>query len=161
MKKQTLLLAICLVLLSLFGVGCADKTYVATNHSMPTNEEVNSEYAKLLELVTEGSVYFDVNQDIIKPEFYNLLHTKASILRKNPTVHVQLEGNTDITGTNSDNYVLAELRARAVFKHLLLLGVSPSQLSVVSYGQTNPLFLESTEFANAKNRRVDFKIIPL
>ncbi len=162
MNKKSLFKALAILSLSLMIAACGDKkTYVITDHSMPDENNTQNVQAQLLQQLTQDAVYFDVNKEIIKPEFYNLLLEKAAILRKNPHIHVMIVGNADKTGTNKHNYYIAELRAKEVYNYLIMLGVNPSQLNTVSYGDTNPALKEDSKIANAMNRRVDFEIIPL
>ena len=49
--------------------------------------------------------------------------------------------------------VARENRGQAVEKYLQSLGVSASQMSVVSYGEEKPMVKSRTESAFAKNRR--------
>jgi peptidoglycan-associated lipoprotein len=64
-----------------------------------------------------------------------------------------VEGHADERGTPEYNIALGERRAKAVVTYLENLGVSSSQLSVVSYGEEKPVANEHTEAAFAKNRR--------
>lgn len=63
---------------------------------------------------------------------------------------------TDERGTNEYNLALGERRAKAVFDYLINLGASPSQFSLVSFGEERPADRGSNEVAWRKNRRVEF-----
>ena len=52
---------------------------------------------------------------------------------------VVLEGHTDERGTREYNMALGERRAKAVQRYLVLQGVSPAQLELVSYGKERPV----------------------
>lgn len=52
---------------------------------------------------------------------------------------------------------LGERRAAAVQRYLVLQGVSPAQLELVSYGEEKPAVVGSTEEAWAQNRRVELR----
>ena len=100
-------------------------------------------------------VYFDFDKSDIKPEGKPILEAHAKYLSGHPDVHVVLEGNTDERGTREYNMALGERRAKAVYQYLTLLGVSPSQLKVISYGEERPAALGHDESAWSKNRRVE------
>ena len=104
-------------------------------------------------LKNEQTVYFDFDRASIKPEFQRLLDKHAAFLVKNPSTKVTIEGHTDSRGTPEYNIALGEHRGQAVEKYLLSLGVSASQMSVVSYGEEKPMVKSRTESAFAKNRR--------
>ena len=77
-------------------------------------------------------------------------------IAENPDVQVQLEGHCDERGTNEYNLALGERRAKAVFDYLVSLGASPSQFSLVSFGEERPVASGSNESAWKQNRRVEF-----
>ena len=68
---------------------------------------------------------------------------------------VVLAGNTDERGTREYNMALGERRGQAVQRYLVLQGVSPAQLEVVSYGEERPIAMGNDEQAWAQNRRVE------
>lgn len=68
---------------------------------------------------------------------------------------VVLEGHTDERGTREYNMALGERRAKAVQRYLVLQGVSPAQLELVSYGKERPVATGHDEQSWAQNRRVE------
>ncbi|MDX4007538.1 OmpA family protein [Pseudomonas aeruginosa] len=70
---------------------------------------------------------------------------------------VVLEGHTDERGTREYNMALGERRAKAVQRYLVLQGVSPAQLELVSYGKERPVATGHDEQSWAQNRRVELK----
>ena len=72
----------------------------------------------------------------------------------NPGTRIRLEGHTDERGTREYNIALGERRAKSVERAMMLRGVAKNQISVISYGEENPVALGSNEDAWAKNRRV-------
>ena len=63
----------------------------------------------------------------------------------------------DERGTNEYNLALGERRARAAYEFLVLMGISSSRLSIISYGEEYPAVQGGNEAAWAKNRRDEFK----
>jgi len=51
-------------------------------------------------------------------------------------------------------------RADSVKKALEAQGVDSSKVTLVSYGESNPTCTDKTKDCWAKNRRVDFKLLP-
>ncbi|WCE02805.1 peptidoglycan-associated lipoprotein Pal [Pseudoxanthomonas sp. JBR18] len=100
-------------------------------------------------------VYFDLDQDSLKPEFQAIMACHAKYLRDRPSARINLEGNADERGSREYNMGLGERRGNAVSSALQAAGGSGSQLSVVSYGEERPVCTESTEECWAKNRRVE------
>jgi peptidoglycan-associated lipoprotein len=66
---------------------------------------------------------------------------------------VQIEGHADERGSEEYNIALGERRAKSVVTYLETMGVSASQLSIVSYGEEKPMIKDRSEDAFAKNRR--------
>lgn len=100
-------------------------------------------------------VYFDLDQDALKPEFQAAMGCHAKYLRDRPSSRITLEGNADERGSREYNVGLGERRGNAVSSALQANGGSGAQLTVVSYGEERPTCTESGEDCWAKNRRVE------
>lgn len=100
-------------------------------------------------------VYFDFDQDMLKPEFQAAIACHAKYLQDRPESRMTLEGSADERGTREYNLGLGERRGNAVSSALQASGGSASQITVVSYGEERPTCLDSGEDCWAKNRRVE------
>ncbi|MDQ2702733.1 MAG: peptidoglycan-associated lipoprotein Pal [Pseudomonadota bacterium] len=100
-------------------------------------------------------VYFDFDQETVRPEFEAAMACHAKYLSDRPSSRMNLEGNADERGSREYNMGLAERRGNAVSSALQANGGSGSQVSVISYGEERPTCTESTEDCWAKNRRVE------
>jgi peptidoglycan-associated lipoprotein len=100
-------------------------------------------------------VYFDYDQDALRPEFQAAMACHAKYLRDRPSSRMTLEGNADERGSREYNLGLGERRGNAVSSALQANGGSGSQVTVVSYGEERPTCTESGEDCWAKNRRVE------
>ena len=100
-------------------------------------------------------VYFDLDQDALKPEFQAAMGCHAKYLRDRPSARLRLEGSADERGSRDYNMGLGERRGNAVSSALQASGGSASQLTVVSYGEERPVCNESGEGCWSKNRRVE------
>jgi len=96
-------------------------------------------------------IYFDFDQDLLRPEFQSVINCHAKYLRDRPESRMTLEGNADERGTREYNLGLGERRGNAV---LAAVG-SPSQVTVVSYGEERPTCADSSEDCWQRNRRVE------
>ncbi len=105
------------------------------------------------------SIYFDFDSYVIKDSEKPKLEQIAKWLKEHPTVRIRIEGNTDERGTEEYNMALGEKRAKAARDYLIMLGISPDRIEIVSYGEDNPVDPGHNEEAWAKNRRDDFVII--
>jgi len=100
-------------------------------------------------------VYFDYDQDALRPEFQAAMACHAKYLRDRPSSRMSLEGNADERGSREYNLGLGERRGNAVSSALQANGGSGSQVTVVSYGEERPTCTASNEDCWAKNRRVE------
>ena len=100
-------------------------------------------------------VYFDLDQDALKPEFQNIVACHAKYLRDRPGARMTLEGNADERGSREYNVGLGERRGNAVSSAVQANGGSGGQISVVSYGEERPTCTDSSEDCWGRNRRVE------
>lgn len=100
-------------------------------------------------------VYFDLDQDSLKPEFQAIVGCHAKYLRDRPSSRMTLEGNADERGSREYNLGLGERRGNAVSSAIQANGGSGSQITVVSYGEERPVCTDSNEDCWSKNRRVE------
>ncbi|MBB1088536.1 peptidoglycan-associated lipoprotein Pal [Lysobacter sp. SG-8] len=103
----------------------------------------------------QRTVYFDLDQDSLRPEFQAIVSCHAKYLRDRPTSRMTLEGNADERGSRDYNVGLGERRGNAVSSALQASGGNGSQTTVVSYGEERPVCTDSSEDCWAKNRRVE------
>ena len=101
-------------------------------------------------------IYFDFDQAGINSEMAPILSTNATYMKETPNTVIVIEGNCDERGTNEYNLALGERRAINTREYLIDLGVSPTRIRTVSYGEERPLFTGQNEMDWSQNRRVDF-----
>jgi len=101
-------------------------------------------------------VYFEYDSSVLTSDAQALLKVKAQWLQANPNERALIEGHCDERGSNEYNLALGDRRAESSKTFLINLGVSPSRLTTVSYGEERPVDTGKTEAAYAKNRRAHF-----
>ena len=104
-------------------------------------------------------IYFDFDRYDLSADARTILRTNADWLKNNPTARVEIEGHCDDRGTNEYNLALGAKRAQAAREYLVTLGVAPSRLSTISYGEEIPVCKEATESCWGQNRRSRFVIL--
>jgi peptidoglycan-associated lipoprotein len=112
-----------------------------------------SEEAALRAITT---FYFEYDSADLRPEAMRALDVHARDL-KSSGQRVVLEGHADERGTREYNMALGERRSGAVQRYLVLQGVSPAQLELVSYGEERPVAVGNSEESWAQNRRVELR----
>lgn len=102
-------------------------------------------------------VHFEFDSSELTQESRDALTEAATNLKALKGVELYVDGHADSAGTTEYNLQLGEQRAVAVKKFLARLGVDPATLHVVSFGEEKPL--EEGSEVNAKNRRVEFRLM--
>ena len=98
-------------------------------------------------------VFFEYDSWRITQEGTQALTHDSEWLSGNPMRSLTVEGHCDQRGTQSYNLVLGKKRAEAVRSYLVDLGVTPSQIQVVSYGKERPFCMGTNETCYQLNRR--------
>ncbi len=108
------------------------------------------------------TIHFDFDKYNIRSDQKPLVIEDSKLIKSNSSkgFSVKLEGNTDEWGSNEYNYALGLRRAKSVKNALVALGVKSNRLTLISYGESNPVCTEHNKACWAKNRRVDFKFLP-
>jgi peptidoglycan-associated lipoprotein len=106
------------------------------------------------ELASVGdTVYFEFDEYGLTSDDRIVLERQAALLMRSPSLGVRIEGHTDERGTREYNLALGDRRSNSVKDYLMVLGVDPSRITTVSYGEERPAVPGSDEGAWAKNRR--------
>ncbi|WP_420566604.1 peptidoglycan-associated lipoprotein Pal [Thalassovita sp.] len=98
-------------------------------------------------------VFFAVDQSNLSSEAKFTLDAQADWMMTNADYTAIIEGHADEQGTREYNLALGARRANSVQEYLVLRGVSPARLKVVSYGKERPIEICSQEACYTKNRR--------
>jgi len=98
-------------------------------------------------------VFFAYDQWTLSETGMEVLDHDAKWLKEHPGAVLKVEGHCDERGTSDYNLVLGEKRSKSARKYLVESGVSPKQVSVVSYGKERPFCLEHDESCYQQNRR--------
>lgn len=104
-------------------------------------------------------IYFDYDRYDIREDSKQVLRELASLLARNRSLRVVVEGHCDDRGTNEYNLALGDRRARSVKDFLVSLGTPSDKIDTVSYGEEKPLCTEQNESCWAKNRRGHFVLL--
>jgi len=98
-------------------------------------------------------VFFAYDQWSLSDAGMDVLNNDAKWLKEHPGAVLKVEGHCDERGTTDYNIVLGEKRSKSARNYLVELGISPKQVSVVSFGKERPFCLEHDESCYQQNRR--------
>ncbi|WP_347266430.1 OmpA family protein [Paracoccus sp. (in: a-proteobacteria)] len=113
-----------------------------------------------LSVVMPESALFATSSAAVGPQGQNDLYIIARNLNQYPNSQIQVIGHTDSTGSAAYNQDLSERRARSVSGILQAGGVSPTRISTVGRGSTQPVASNDTAAGRAQNRRVEILVFP-
>lgn len=133
---------------------CPSVAGTVANDGCPevTVEVINTlnEYSK--------TILFDLGKSTIRQESYATLQSIVDIMKEYPTASFVVEGHTDSTGRDSTNQKLSEERAASVKDYLTTIGMEPSRLTSVGYGESRPIASNNTKAGRQENRRVEISL---
>ena len=98
-------------------------------------------------------VLFDYDSAKLSSSAKILLDGQSRFLRANTDLNFIIEGHCDERGTREYNLALGEQRATAVRDYLVIQGIDPDRIKVISYGKEKPAVVGSNNMAWSKNRR--------
>ncbi len=104
------------------------------------------------------NIHFDFDKYVLSPQAMMILDEKAAYLREHPGMRVLIEGHADERGSNEYNLALGDRRANSAKSYLVKSGVAESRLTTISYGEEQPLCMQSSEHCWSRNRRDQFSI---
>jgi peptidoglycan-associated lipoprotein len=106
-----------------------------------------------LEVSVGDRVFFAYDSAVLSTIASQTLDRQAAWLNQYPAIFLTIEGHSDERGTREYNLALGDRRANAVKNYLIALGVEPSRILTISYGEERPAGVGNDETAWAKDRR--------
>lgn len=113
--------------------------------------------------ITLENIYYDYDKSDIRADATPTLNELAELLRRNPSVRIQLSSHTDCRGRDTYNLSLSQARAQSAVNYLISRGLPSERLVAKGYGETQPVTTcectKCTEIEHQTNRRTTFKVI--
>ncbi|MBN1337236.1 MAG: OmpA family protein [Deltaproteobacteria bacterium] len=103
------------------------------------------------------TVWFDFDASEVRADGLSILSERASCLQQARGA-IRVEGHCDERGTTEYNLALGERRAHAVRRAIVGLGVAPSRIETLSFGEERPLETGNDEDAWSRNRRAEIQL---
>ena len=105
------------------------------------------------------NVFFETGSAALRPESATELNRLKELLEENPELKIRINGHTDNVGSEEDNQVLSENRAKAVYDFLVEKGIGRQRLRFKGYGESKPIATNETAEGRQLNRRTEFEAI--
>jgi outer membrane protein OmpA-like peptidoglycan-associated protein len=112
-----------------------------------------------IKITMKSGVLFDFNSSVVNSQVNDNLVKFAETLKQYPNTEILVAGHTDNVGTEQYNMKLSEQRAKAVSNVLKANNVAGNRLTVLGYGEKNPVADNISESGREQNRRVEFAIV--
>jgi len=106
-------------------------------------------------------IFFDTGKATIKSTSEAVLDNAAAVLLRYPDLRVEVVGHTDNKGNHDKNVELSRKRADAVRDYMVSKGVDAAHLEPRGAGPDEPMADNATKAGRAKNRRIEFKLLPM
>lgn len=136
---------------------CLDVKGPKENNGCPeTDEDLQAKmegYAKRIQ--------FKYKSTSLSSSSKTVLDEVVKVLKRNPRLHVLIEGYTSSDGNGRNHMRLSQARAESVKQYLEWNGIGTRRLKAVGFGDANPVNKGKTEADRALNRRVELKITNL
>ncbi|MBK9014120.1 MAG: OmpA family protein [Saprospiraceae bacterium] len=112
------------------------------------------------------NVYYDYNKFFIRKDAAEDLDQLVELMKKYPTLEIELGSHTDARGSDSYNEWLSQERANAAVKYIVSKGISKRRLTAKGYGETQLVNdcengVECDDATHEENRRTEIKITRL
>lgn len=121
---------------------------LARNHLLSPQERAD--------LPKHRSVSFRLRSLALSPQSLRFIAQNSRFLQRFPDLLVQLQGNTEPHPMPSMQLAVGDKLAWTVRLALVAEGVSPTRISVVTFGDDNPVCRANTEGCYRRDRRVTF-----
>lgn len=110
-------------------------------------------------LIIPANVLFDFDKSVIKRQGYQALNEIVEILKMDTSLFLEIHGHTDYMGTEKYNDVLSINRAKAGKKYLADKGIEAHRISIMGFGELQPVSTNQTDNGRALNRRIEFRFV--
>jgi NitT/TauT family transport system substrate-binding protein len=107
------------------------------------------------------SIYFETDSAKMGLDSRAVVDEIGGFMKAYENTVVDIDGNTDSTGSRGHNVILSRERAEAVKEYLVeKYGFPPNRMRTVGNGPDRPIADNATPEGREKNRRTDIKVYP-
>lgn len=127
----------------------------------PEPETPNLAVGKVIAL---EDVYYDYDKYFIRTDAAVELNEVVDLMRKYPSLELELSSHTDARGSDEYNRILSQNRAQAAVDYIVSRGISRSRLVAAGYGETQLVNgcengVNCSDSEHQENRRTEIKVL--
>ncbi len=131
----------------------------ATSETAPQNGAVISKcQSDINAVMADKKINFNSGSAYVGPSNFKLIDEIVATLEPCNELRIEIQGHTDLIGSDSINQAMSEARAQSVKTILVERGLNAANITIRGYGATQPIENARTSAANEKNRRTIFVI---
>jgi len=116
------------------------------------------------DIITLDNLYYDYNKFFVRADAAKELNTVIDLMRKYPTMELELSSHTDSRGRKGYNQTLSQKRAEVAVNYLVAKGISRTRLIARGFGEER---LRNhcadneycSEEEHQENRRTEIKVV--
>ncbi|MCS6832939.1 MAG: OmpA family protein [Flammeovirgaceae bacterium] len=121
-------------------------------------EDIHAE-SILNQINSKGSltlyISFPSGESLLPQSAQPIIEEIVKMLKKDPSVRLNIEGHTDNVGDPNANKRLSLERATSVMNALIVRGINKTRLNAIGWGSEKPIADNKTEKGRYQNRRVE------
>ena len=105
---------------------------------------VNFKLSAISKPVKLENIFYEFGKWDLTPASEAGLQNLVKMLNDNPNITIEISSNTDYIGSNADNKVLSEKRAKSVVNYLISKKIAADRLTSVGFGEEKPVVVDAT-----------------
>lgn len=133
--------------------------YSSPSNLNPVALDVYLEPIRSGSAVVLNNLFFESGEYKLQEKSKTELNRLINFLRQNKSIKIEIAGHTDDVGSDKDNQLLSERRAKAVVDYLTANGVPRSILQYKGHGESKPVKPNTTEVNRQLNRRIEMRVL--
>lgn len=111
-----------------------------------------------IKITFDSGILFEVDSYNLQEPAKENIAELSEILKKYDDTNILFAGHTDNTGSEKYNQQLSEKRGKSVAEYTSFLGVDSKRMTIIGYGETDPIASNETATGRQQNRRVEIAI---
>lgn len=123
--------------------------------------EFNGKKLQTGDAVVVNNLQFNQASAQLRTESRSELDKIAELLKKNPTMVIELSGHTSSEGERQANIGLSLRRVESCKNYLIEKGIASERILTAGYGPDRPIANNNLESERAKNRRVEMRVMKM